>query len=623
MIPAAAAARIVLVRSVDEADPHAVLPEAAAAAGAMASTEDAASEADWLARRAAHLLAGPLAGYAPLLALAEAPRAPAWMLAIPFALGAFANYLGPSGHIHVLYNPIAALVGWNLALYALLALTPLWRRRRRRRSPVASGLPASVAIPAARPAAAAWRPHGLRGLLLRRLVPSFFVRLRRGAQETGVRAANLGSLARGFWSHWLETAPGLPWLGSRRLLHVAAATLAAGAVAGMFVRGVFFEYAVVWRSTFVRDPETIAGVLRVVLGPAAALLAEPLPDAADATRMLDAAGLPAARWIGLWALTAGLFVVIPRCLLAAGASLRRRVQARRVVIDLEDPYYAALLAGVRKLQIERIETAIREDVREQAAQLASTTADFVCSDLFDARLVPQLRAFREKGGSVASLEQAMEAECQAFEPALEARLGSARAEFETALRSAIEQSIDERFGAMAEGASAGLAAGSLSRESLPGLGGSVGREVSNAVGAAVSAGVSLVVATLSGGFGHHLGAAVLVTLLHTTGPVGFLIGGLGGLAVAAAGWYAGRDRIAGGMRELRLPPAVARLVLRKGSLEKLVAQGREQCRTAVRERIGAELEPLVPQLAESIWPELRATLPVAAAGRPLPDEAEA
>ena len=132
------------------------------------------------------------------------------------------------------------------------------------------------------------------------------------------------------------------------------------------------------------------------------------------------------------------------------------------------------------------------------------------------------------------------------------------------------------------------------------------------MGAAVTAGVSLVVATISGGFGHHLGAAVLVGLLHTTGPVAFLIGGLGGLGLAAMSWYVGREQLAQRMKGVSLPRSVARLVLREGSLSRLAAQGREQCRDAVRQMLDRELAPLVPQLAEQIWAKLRPALPIAA-----------
>jgi hypothetical protein len=353
----------------------------------------------------------------------------------------------------------------------------------------------------------------------------------------------------------------------------------------------------------------VAAVLRIALGPAALLVGHPLPTAADAERMMSAAGVPAAPWIGLWAVTAALFVLAPRLVLMSVATLRRRMLARRVDLALDDPYYETLLAGVRRAEIERIQGEIDADVRAEIAHLVETIGEFVCERLYDERLVPQLRSFRETGGSVESLEAEMSLACESFQPELDAELERARGVFESGLREAVERTVGKGL------AHAGASGVAIAPEDLPvgALGGAVGREVSNAVGAAVSAGVGLVMATISGGFGHHLGAALLVTLLHTTGPVGFLIGGIGGLVVAVAGWYLGRDRFASGMRGVRLPRAVVRIALRDRAFAKLVAEGRGQCASAVRAKLDAELEPLVPRLAEEIWTKLRPALPGARA----------
>ncbi len=612
-------AQILLVRAVEETQPELAVAAGAAEADEAASAEDAEGEAAWIARRAGYRLDHDLAGYRPLLHLADAPRAPLVALLVPFGLGALANSLGPTAQIHVLYNPIAFLVAWNLGLYALLVFGPLLLHGERSGVRVAAGRrPAGrghdgAAASAAASLDAATRPRGPRGWLLGRTIPALFLRLRRGARDAAAHASRSAAVTRRFWSLWLDAAGAVPAASLRRLFHAAAAALAVGAVAGMFVRGVFFDYAMVWRSTFIREPESAALALRVVLGPAAIALGWPLPEANEAARMMDAVGVPAAKWIGLWAMTALLFVVIPRSLLAVAAALRGRRAARRVALPLDDAYFESLLAGVRKVQIERIESAIGDDVRRETAALADAVAGFVCERLYDARLVPALRAFRDTGGSVLSLEKKLEAECTAFEPELEAELASARRDFETALAAAIERTLGRSFGV---GANGGLkiSASDLSRGSQGGLGPSLGRELGVAVGAAVTAGVSLVVATISGGFGHHLGAAILVGLLQTTGPVAFLIGGLGGLGVAAAGWYLGREQLAERMKGWSLPRPIARIALRDGALARLAESGREQCRSSVRERLDAELGPLVPQLAEQIWVKLRPALPIQRSG---------
>ncbi|RIL04436.1 MAG: hypothetical protein DCC71_14050, partial [Proteobacteria bacterium] len=130
------AAEILLARAVEETRPElAASPDADAAA----SAQDADGEYAWVLRRASWRLDHDLAAYRSLLALGDAPHAPAWAFAIPLLVGVFSNWLGPAEQIHVLYNPIAVLVAWNLALYAALALGPLVWRRRARRTPEARG----------------------------------------------------------------------------------------------------------------------------------------------------------------------------------------------------------------------------------------------------------------------------------------------------------------------------------------------------------------------------------------------------------------------------------------------------------------------------------------------------
>jgi hypothetical protein len=80
-------------------------------------------------------------------------------------------------------------------------------------------------------------------------------------------------------------------------------------------------------------------------------------------------------------------------------------------------------------------------------------------------------------------------------------------------------------------------------------------------------------------------------------------------------WYMGREQLAERLKSLSLPRSVARLVLRDSALERLSEQGREQCRSAVRDRLDTELAPLVPQLASEIWAKLRLALPVVAQAR--------
>src|SRR4029453_12690331 len=113
--------RVLLVRAVEERDPEAVPPvargDAAVDAGAIEPPET------WLARRAALLLPHLLPPYPALPTLLA--RAARTLLRVviggAFLIGLAANYLGPSEHIHLLYNPLVALILWNLGVYVVVA----------------------------------------------------------------------------------------------------------------------------------------------------------------------------------------------------------------------------------------------------------------------------------------------------------------------------------------------------------------------------------------------------------------------------------------------------------------------------------------------------------------------
>jgi hypothetical protein len=114
----------------------------------------------------------------------------------------------------------------------------------------------------------------------------------------------------------------------------------------MYVRGLTFEYRATWESTFV-GPAAASLLLRAVLGPAAALLGEPLPDAAAMAAMRSPGDAPAASWIHLWAITAVLVVLVPRGVLATLAFLRDVRLSRALAVDPLGGSFRVLLAPDR------------------------------------------------------------------------------------------------------------------------------------------------------------------------------------------------------------------------------------------------------------------------------------
>ncbi len=614
----ARAAEVLVVRAVEETREN-IVP-AATLVDALAAAGDLDDEPEWLWRRARFLLDGVLSTYWPLARLARAFDDGALaLLLVPFLVGLLSNYLGPASRIHAVLNPMGLLITWNVMLYVLLVVGRVLVRRRPGSSVAAAarsegatgaayrGSSATPTTPSGVAAPSSVRSNPLTRWAIRRFVPGLWLTLSRGAGETRTRAGGIAAVARRFWDHWFAVARPVLVLGARRAFHLAAIGLAAGALAGMYVRGLFFEYDVVWRSTFIRSPEIVATVLSALLGPAALILGEPLPDAAEAARLMTTEGVPAARWIHLYAVSAVLLIVVPRLLLAIVCSARRRTLARRIVLDLTAEYYQGLLATARTLQVRRLEDAIGQDVRRECRELAAHVAAFVCEELYDARIVPRLEIFRREGGSIAALEETITKECRAFQPKLGRYLPVAQQDFERSLSRSIEHTIGTELTLLTVPAGEiATGVGAVAEGTPDAVGWRLGHRLADVVSGAVSGSVAIVVATVSGGLGKTLGTAILVGLLGTTGPVAFVIGGVGAAVVAGGVWWLGRHALAARFKRVRLPALVVRTALARFGA--FVADGRRACRAAVERVIDRELEPLTPRIAAQIWQSVKPLL---------------
>jgi hypothetical protein len=322
-----AARDVLLVRAVEGADRERALiteadrQHAARAAGELArwsaSERGEEASAERFIEKRAELLAGKLAERE--RGLREATRALAWRpwlgVALPlaaFAFGAYFQQVGDRQHINVLAFPLVTIVAWNLVVYVLLAARLAFGLARERRP-----------------------PHGPRRWLAGAA--------QRGARRLrGVAAAAFAS----FMEEWSRASAPLLMARAGRVLHLAAALLAIGAIAGLYVRGLVYEYRAGWESTFLEAPQVHA-LLSFLLGPAASALGAPFPAVAEveALRWPAATGESAARWIHWYALTVAALVVLPRLALAALARLRERQLRRRFPLALDEPYFRRLLAG--------------------------------------------------------------------------------------------------------------------------------------------------------------------------------------------------------------------------------------------------------------------------------------
>jgi len=325
----AALARILLVQACEECDPAGrfLAPrerEAAARAARAAHPSGAGEFVADRARRLAELLVGRSPALRAGLRLARPflPALPVLGLAVLAGLGA--DSLGAGRRVNLLAFPVLALLAWNFAVYVALAAAPLLPRRPPR-------------------AAAALARAGL------------WLAERRAARAAPEEVRWLVASLERFASLWARTAGGVLVARTRRLLHVGSLGFAVGLVAGMYLRGLVFDYRASWESTFLEAPQ-VARVLGIVLGPAARVLdalrgaplaAELLSVDSVAALRAPAGAAPAAPWIHLWALTAAGGIVLPRAALALAAGLRARRLAAALSPPLGEPYYLRLLAADR------------------------------------------------------------------------------------------------------------------------------------------------------------------------------------------------------------------------------------------------------------------------------------
>ncbi len=312
--------RVLVARACEDADPEGLfVPFPARAAASREMSEQDAPEQQ-LAARADRLLER-VGREQPGAALVESirfapPTAP--LLLAAFALGFAADALGRERSLNLLAFPLLGLLGWNLAVYTAGLSGRLLGAARAR------------AVARVRGAARAWAR--LRTRLAR--LPE--------AAESAFAGRALGR----FVECWFECAGPLEAARWRARLHGGAAALALGVIAGLYVAGLAFAYEATWESTFL-DARQARGFLAFVLGPAATLLGQPVPDVASLAALRAPASGPAAHWIHLWAVTVLLLVLLPRTVLGLRAVARIATLRARLGLDLEAPYFARLLAPQR------------------------------------------------------------------------------------------------------------------------------------------------------------------------------------------------------------------------------------------------------------------------------------
>jgi hypothetical protein len=240
-----------------------------------------------------------------------------FVLVAAVGFGVSLSALDGSRHINILAFPLIGLIAWNLFVYVALLVT--WIRTRGQ---------AAVGF---------WSADFYERWIARRIES-----LMRHSTRYNVP---LTTGLRRFAGEWSVLSQPLLFLRAKRLMHLAAALVAIGLIVGLYVRGIALRYEAGWESTFL-GPESAYALISVLYEPASALSGISHGSRGEISELRWTAtggGGDAATWIHLIAVTAVLYIVLPRLLAATAASFGLWRLSRRL------PLPASLLGYARTL----------------------------------------------------------------------------------------------------------------------------------------------------------------------------------------------------------------------------------------------------------------------------------
>ena len=285
---------------------------AAEVVGASASPET------YLARRAQLVLEriGPRQPAVPrtVRALSWRPWVGVVVVVAAFLFGLLIDRIGGGASINLLAPPVFALVVWNVVVYVSLIVRAIAFR--------GAG------------------PGPVRALLIRLAALRTPLTRHRDDDAGAARRSILTSLP----TDWGRVAAPLYGARAARVLHLAAAATALGVIAGLYTRGLAFEYRASWESTFL-GAEQVRALLAFTLAPGSWITGIPVPDVAAIEAIRAPESENAATWMHLLAGTVAVVVVIPRVVLAVLSGLVERRRATRVELPLAEPYYRRLVSA--------------------------------------------------------------------------------------------------------------------------------------------------------------------------------------------------------------------------------------------------------------------------------------
>ena len=510
---------------------------------------------------------------------------------ISFIIGLFSNYLGPSQLIHVVYNPLTILLLWSVLIYLFMILKSFWRIRLPKVNLKSVQTEEKILTEEEKKKKSS-------GFLLDWVIGGIYkgiIRLKSRFVDDSARVTILKKILPAFWISYKVLAGKTLILRFKSLMNVSAVGLLIGALAGVYFRGLFFKYNIIWQSTFVSEAETIRMMLNVLFGPATLILDDHWVSKEMVQVLLSPDGTLAGPWIHRMALTTLLFIFIPRTALAIFFAKRAKHSMKN--IDLNEAYYKEHILKNRESLIEVIRDGIREIISKKISKIGRTISDFVINDYYEKIIAPILLSFRENGGKIKSLENELLESQEKFEPILLNYLEEVQEDFQESVLTEINLFLGRKLDIDINTISTYQPQSDEIDQRLPGQ---IATDIGDTIGGTIVTSVALAAGSISGGIGKGLGIAIISGLLGVSGPVGLLIGGVIA-AVTLGGFYKlKRDQISGMIKEIPLPAMVTSMSLPDSKIEK----ARKETYAHTEKEINKMLKPKIDEITDTILKDI-------------------
>ena len=516
------------------------------------------------------------------------------VLFISFLAGLSSNYLGPVESIHVFYNPLTLLLAWNLLVYLFIVIRSFvkvnlpkvkYEKQEQDDDPAEEETRLQRKQP---------RPN----FMVRWIAKGLFRKmalLKAKYDEKKFDALMVKKIITPLWEEYLGIAGRSVVYKVKTLVNVSAIGIVLGALAGIYLRGLFFKYNVVWQSTFVSDPETVRLFLNILFGPASLLLHGRLITVDDLKELLVPGGMTAAPWIHLMAVTTVIYILIPRTALAIYYYFKEKVVLKP--IDFSSDYYQKHILKNRESIVKAVKTGVREIISKKIERLSLRIADFVVQDFYDGNVEPILIAFREKGGKIKDFEEKLAKAQEKFEPILIEYLTEVEEEFRESVMAEINLFLGRNFDiSIGTDSSYQLKSSNLDKD----LSGKMAGEIGDTLSGTFVTTMAITVGSLTGGLGKSLGTAILVSLLGVSGPLGLLMGAVAAAATLGGVYKYKRDTVTNMIKEIPLPSMVVSMTL----TDKKMKKTRKETLDHTRKEIRNMLEPRIDEVTENILKEL-------------------